>query len=38
VFMAPWGKLENWTLSVAHTEGDVHQYVHNFEYLCDALS
>ncbi len=33
VFMAPWGKSENWTLSVQHSEDDVRRYVDNFEYL-----
>ena len=27
VFMAPWGKSENWTLSVQHSEEDVRRYV-----------
>ena len=31
VFMAPWGKSENWTLSVQHSEQDVRRYVDNFE-------
>ena len=38
VFMAPWGKSENWTLSVQHSEDDVRRYVDNFEYLGRALS
>ncbi|HWH66321.1 MAG TPA: aspartate aminotransferase family protein [Gaiellales bacterium] len=38
VFMAPWGKSENWTLSVQHSEDDVRRYVDNFEYLGKALS
>ncbi|HSS54755.1 MAG TPA: aspartate aminotransferase family protein [Gaiellales bacterium] len=38
VFMAPWGKSENWTLSVQHSEEDVRRYVDNFEYLGKALS
>ena len=33
VFMAPWGKSENWTLSVQHSEEDVRRYVDNFEQL-----
>jgi len=38
VFMAPWGKSENWTLSVQHSEDDVRRYVDNFDYLGKALS
>ena len=38
VFMAPWGKSENWTLSVQHSEEDVRRYVDNFDYLGKALA
>jgi glutamate-1-semialdehyde 2,1-aminomutase len=38
VFMAPWGKLENWTLSVQHSEADVRRYVENLEFLGRALT
>ncbi len=38
VFMAPWGKSENWTLSVQHSEEDVRRYVHNLQYLTKALA
>jgi glutamate-1-semialdehyde 2,1-aminomutase len=38
VFMAPWGKSENWTLSVQHSEEDVRRYIDNFDYLGRALS
>jgi glutamate-1-semialdehyde 2,1-aminomutase len=38
VFMAPWGKSENWTLSVQHSEADVRRYVDNFDQLATALS
>ncbi|MEP6641054.1 MAG: aspartate aminotransferase family protein, partial [Gaiellales bacterium] len=38
VFMAPWGKSENWTLSVQHSEEDVRRYVDNFDYLGRALA
>ena len=33
VFMAPWGKLENWTISVAHDAEDVQRFVANFRFL-----
>jgi glutamate-1-semialdehyde 2,1-aminomutase len=38
VFMAPWGKSENWTLSVQHSEDDVRRYIDNFDYLGKALT
>ncbi|MDX6590985.1 MAG: glutamate-semialdehyde -aminomutase [Gaiellales bacterium] len=38
VFMAPWGKSENWTLSVQHSEEDVRRYVNNFDELGKALT
>jgi glutamate-1-semialdehyde 2,1-aminomutase len=38
VFMAPWGKSENWTLSVQHSEEDVRRYVSNFAELGQALA
>jgi glutamate-1-semialdehyde 2,1-aminomutase len=38
VFMAPWGKSENWTLSVQHSEDDVRRYIDNFDFLGKALS
>jgi glutamate-1-semialdehyde 2,1-aminomutase len=38
VFMAPWGKSENWTLSVQHSEDDVRRYIDNFEFLGKELS
>ena len=38
VFMAPWGKSENWTLSVQHSEEDVRRYIDNFDELGKAIS
>jgi glutamate-1-semialdehyde 2,1-aminomutase len=38
VFMAPWGKLENWTLSVAHDDEDIQRWNANFQHFCDALA
>ena len=35
--MAPWGKSENWTLSVQHSEDDVRRYINNFDELGKAL-
>ena len=37
VFLPPWGKAEQWTLSVQHTEGDVGRFLENFESLARAL-
>jgi glutamate-1-semialdehyde 2,1-aminomutase len=38
VFMAPWAKAEQWTLSVQHTEEDVMRFVDNFDALGKALT
>jgi glutamate-1-semialdehyde 2,1-aminomutase len=38
VFMAPWGKSENWTLSVQHSDEDVQRYIDNFDELGRALT
>ncbi len=38
VFMAPWGKSENWTLTTMHSEEDVRRYINNFDELGKALS
>lgn len=37
VFLPPWGKAEQWTLSVQHTEDDVLRFVDNFETFAEAL-
>jgi glutamate-1-semialdehyde 2,1-aminomutase len=37
VFMPPWGKAEQWLLSVQHTEGDVDRFLDNFETFARAL-
>ena len=33
VFLPPWGKAEQWTLSVQHSEDDARRFVDNFESL-----
>ena len=38
VFMAPWGKSENWTLSVQHSEQDARRFIDNFDHLGRSLS
>jgi glutamate-1-semialdehyde 2,1-aminomutase len=37
VFMAPWGKTEQWTISVQHSREDVLRFVENFDELGKAL-
>ncbi len=37
VFLPPWGKCEQWTMSVQHTEDDVERFVGNFEAMATAL-
>ncbi len=36
-FMPPWGKSEQWTLSVQHTLDDAQRYVDNFRTFAEAL-
>jgi glutamate-1-semialdehyde 2,1-aminomutase len=31
VFLPPWGKCEQWTLSVQHTDGDVDRFLDNLD-------
>lgn len=37
VFMPPWGKSEQWTLSVQHTVDDAQRFVDNFRAFAQAL-
>jgi glutamate-1-semialdehyde 2,1-aminomutase len=37
VFLPPWGKAEQWTLSVQHSEDDAGRFVENFETFARAL-
>jgi glutamate-1-semialdehyde 2,1-aminomutase len=37
VFLPPWGKAEQWMLSVQHTAEDVRRFVANFERFAAAL-
>ena len=37
-FLPPWGKVEQWLISVQHTDADVDRFVANFAYLCDELT
>lgn len=37
VFLPPWGKTEQWLISVQHDEGDVERFVGNFERFAAAV-
>jgi glutamate-1-semialdehyde 2,1-aminomutase len=37
VFLPPWGKIEQWLISVQHTEADVDRFVRNVATLADAV-
>ena len=38
VFMPPWGKSEQWTLSVQHTAADAQRFVDNFRAFAKAVT
>jgi glutamate-1-semialdehyde 2,1-aminomutase len=38
VFLPPWGKVEQWLLSVQHDDADVERFVRNFAGLAAAVS
>jgi glutamate-1-semialdehyde 2,1-aminomutase len=35
--MPPWGKIEQWLISVQHTDEDIDRFVANVRTLSDAL-
>jgi glutamate-1-semialdehyde 2,1-aminomutase len=37
VFLPPWGKAEQWTISVQHSEDDARRFVDNFRAFARAL-
>ena len=37
VFLPPWGKVEQWLLSVQHTGADIDRFLRNFVRLADAV-
>jgi glutamate-1-semialdehyde 2,1-aminomutase len=37
VFLPPWGKAEQWLISVQHTEEDIDRFLDNFENFGRAL-
>jgi glutamate-1-semialdehyde 2,1-aminomutase len=38
VFLPPWGKTEQWLISVQHSEYDVDRFVSNFARFAEAVS
>jgi glutamate-1-semialdehyde 2,1-aminomutase len=38
VFLPPWGKIEQWLISVQHTESDIDRLVANFGAFASAVS
>jgi glutamate-1-semialdehyde 2,1-aminomutase len=38
VFLPPWGKVEQWLMSVQHSEADIDRFIANFERFASALS
>jgi glutamate-1-semialdehyde 2,1-aminomutase len=36
-FLPPWGKVEQWLMSVQHTDEDVDRFVANFSHLTETL-
>ncbi len=38
VFLPPWGKVEQWLLSVQHDENDVDRFLANFARLADLVT
>ena len=38
VFLPPWGKIEQWLISVQHDEGDIDRFVANFADFARAVS
>ncbi|HJO05117.1 MAG TPA: aspartate aminotransferase family protein [Acidobacteriota bacterium] len=38
VFLPPWGKAEQWTLSIQHSMDDARQFVDNFRTFAQALT
>jgi glutamate-1-semialdehyde 2,1-aminomutase len=38
VFMPPWGKVEQWLMSVQHSDADIERFITNFESFVTALS
>jgi glutamate-1-semialdehyde 2,1-aminomutase len=37
VFLPPWGKTEQWLISVQHGEPDIDRFLGNFERFAEAV-
>jgi glutamate-1-semialdehyde 2,1-aminomutase len=37
VFLPPWGKIEQWLMSVQHDEADIDQFLRNFAVFAAAI-
>ena len=37
VFLPPWGKIEQWLISVQHTSADADRFVANFARFADLV-
>jgi glutamate-1-semialdehyde 2,1-aminomutase len=38
VFLPPWGKTEQWLISVQHDEGDIDRMIENFGVFAQAVT
>jgi glutamate-1-semialdehyde 2,1-aminomutase len=38
VFLPPWGKVEQWLMSVQHDDADIDRFIGNFQRCASALS
>jgi len=38
VFLPPWGKIEQWLMSVQHDETDVDRFIENFATFAQAMA
>jgi len=38
VFLPPWGKIEQWLISVQHDESDIDRFIRNFTVFAAAVS
>jgi glutamate-1-semialdehyde 2,1-aminomutase len=38
VFLPPWGKVEQWLMSVQHDDADIDRFIANFQACAEALS
>ena len=38
VFLPPWGKIEQWLISVQHDESDIDRFVANFAGFARSIS